>query len=323
VCRADEKKKQMQHDRAQEAEEGEATNVFAGVQVPTTAPQLRFPVLQLIEVKPRSPSLPATWAAIGWGPEIFFIDDERKILTAHTSRVVALATFEKRDMFNAWASASEDGAVILWDENGSWSFKMKVRMQALTTLIEVHGGKLAAGSRQCSVHVLDPHTGTLTNTIKCGHEVLLLKKASEDGKRIATSAGAWEVSVHDVESGALLQTLDTRHDFQISNAPTVHGHFVNKIFSVKGKLLSFNGNFSSLWDSEKCELRFAKAGHCLAAVLNGALVTLGHDAFKVWDLSTGECVRTVRVELQPALTMCVVNDTLLTVHDDGAVLAWR
>jgi WD40 repeat protein len=314
----------MQHDRAQEAEEdeGEASNVFAGVQVPTTAPQLRFPVLQLIEVKPCSPSLPATWAAIGWGAEIFFMNDEPKILTAHTSRVVALATLEKRDMFNAWASASEDGAVLLWDEKGSWSFKMKVPLRELTTLIEVHGGKLAVGSRDCSVHVLDPHTGTLMNTIKCSHGVLLLK-ASKDGKRIATSAGAWDVSVHDVESGALLQTLDTKHDFQILNAPTVYGHFVNEIFSVSGKLLSFNGNCASLWDSEKCELRFLTAGHCLAAVLNGALVTLGHDAFKVWDLTTGECVRTVRVELQPVLTMCVVNDTLLTVHDDGAVLAWR
>ena len=316
----------MQHDRARESEEEEATNVFAGVQVPTTAPQLRFPVLQLIEVKPRSPSLPATWAAIGWGAEIFFMNDEPKILTAHTSRVVALATFEKRDMFNAWASASEDGAVILWDEKGGWSFKMNVPLRELTTLIEVHGGKLAVGSRDSRVHVLDPHTGTLTNTIKCSHEVLLLE-ASKDGKRIATSARAWEVSVHDVESGALLQTLDTRHDFQILNAPTVYGHFVSRIFSVNGKLLSFNGNCASLWDFEKCELRFATAGHCLAAVLNGALVTLGHDAFKVWDLTTGECVRTVRFEVKPgvrpALTMCVVNDTLLTVHDDGAVLAWR
>ena len=297
-------------------------HAFTGLHVPTTAPRLHFPALQLIEVKPF-----ATWAAIGWGSEIFFVhENEQKVLTAHPTRVVALAALEKRDAFNAWASASEDGTVCLWDERGCWSFKMKVPLQRLTTLLEVCGGKIAVGARDSNVYVLDPETGTLANKIKCCDEVLLLEKASNDGKRIATSSSVWAITVHDIDTGLAVCTIDTKHDFEFPNAHTVHAYFVSRVYHVSddNKLLSFNGNSMSLWSAEGvCEVRFATGGHCLAVVYNGAAVTFGYDVFKVWDLKTGECVKTVQVNVPPVLTMWVANNVLLTGHDNGAVLAWR
>jgi len=154
-----------------------------------------------------------------------------------------------------------------------------------TVAFSSDGKQLASGGRDYTVHLWDPTTGNLVETL-VGHRGWINAVAfSPDGAQLATASRDAEVRVWDTRSGELLHMLQI-HEFGAYSLA----------FSPDGKYIITGSGKGPvrLWIAATGQLKRLLKGHSdkvtsVAFSHNGALIVSGSadKTVRVWDTETG------------------------------------
>ncbi|KAL4747489.1 hypothetical protein BDW72DRAFT_196701 [Aspergillus terricola var. indicus] len=153
---------------------------------------------------------------------------------------------------------------------------------------------LASGSRDHTVRLWDPATGTLQQTLEGHRDSVYSVAFSHDGRLLASGSIDDTVRLWDPATGALLQTLEGHTELVRSVAVSSDGQLL-----ASG---SFDGTVR-LWDPATGALRLTLEGHTgsvysVAFSHDGRLLASGSfdETVRLWDPATGALKETLSTE---------------------------
>ncbi len=251
------------------------------------------------------------------------------------------------------ASCSWDKTIKFWDPAAGQVVRQLAKAidGQVNPAVLGPGGDLLAYGRSNMVNLLtgpvrsatlvDAATGRIVHTL-AGHEDGTRKLAfSGDGARLATAGRQGGVKVWNVASGALISTHGAQNGWVAALALSPDGlwvacaneskeytAFAHEHGPLKEKPVSIR-----IWNAETGKDRWILAGHLvqvhtLAFSPDGRFLASGdYRTTKIWDLSTGKCVRElnqndVRSGTQNGLIFSPNGDLLVTAGSQKAQ-AWN
>ena len=253
-----------------------------------------------------------TWAMVQGKHEVVLIRGELRTSVKTDTLIVALCLLS-----NKLVMAGADNSVRFWDaETGHCvsQFKGEACFWALTFA----GKEVAAGCQDGLVYLFSSATFQLTHKLKGHSRGVGAVACLTDGKLVSGAARALlerdsEVILWDLETRTLLKTILLPPWWTM-----------DLLAFPGGKFLSLAKELT-VWDQAGNKQRVVNFGLMdlvlSACVLpDGTVATYGN-CLKVWDIDTGECLKTVK--MLAVTSMCVAGEKLVTGHADGCVREWE
>ncbi|KST67303.1 hypothetical protein BC008_29390 [Mastigocoleus testarum BC008] len=228
-------------------------------------------------------------------------------LQGHSMGVRSLAFTRDRSIL---ASGSDDRTIKLWDVPTGQCLKTlkghtsRIRSVAIQTT--VNGvDLLASGSDDQTIKLWDVGTGECIQTLQ-GHTSWVRSVAFHfDGCFLASGSDDCSVKLWDVATGECIQTLQGHSSWvwSVAFAPVdTHKDCTNKNYAYK--------NYTVASSSEDLTVKIYRdrehqtlSGHtslvcCVAFSGDGKILASGSqdETIKLWDVETGECLKTLRSE---------------------------
>ena len=222
-----------------------------------------------------------------------------KTLRSHTSWVQSLAFSPDGEIL---ASGSHDQTVKLWNvQTGECLQTLSGHSnRVFFTTFSPKGQTLVTGSEDQTVRVWDVHTGSCLRVLEIPINWVLSIALSPDGQTLATGSGRKTVKFWDLASGECIKTL-----------PDYNTHVWAVAFTPDGKRLVTGSEDTTvkIWDVEtgKClqtlheQSNSPKGDHNASRIWLVAINPDGesllsiseNQIIKLWDVYTGQCLRTV------------------------------
>ena len=222
------------------------------------------------------------------------------------------------------ASASDDGAVKVWDTStGENVFTLKGHSEPVQSVaFSPDGKRLASASNDQTVKVWDAKTGKDVLTLKGHSEPIQCVAFSPDGKRLASASDDKTVKVWDAKTGKEVLTLNGHTKIVLCVT-----------FSPDGKRLASGGEVGQikLWNAETGNSVLTLAGHeyyvaDLAFSRDGKrLASASWDnTIKVWDVARGRELLTLKGHVDNVYAVDFHSDgkRLASASRDGWVKVW-
>ncbi|WP_424101238.1 NB-ARC domain-containing protein [Moorena producens] len=222
-----------------------------------------------------------------------------KTLRGHTSWVQSLAFSPEGEIL---ASGSHDQTVKLWNvHTGKCLQTLSGHSNPVFfTTFSPNGQRLVTGSEDQTVRVWDVNTGSCLQVLEIPINWILSIALSPDGQTLVTGSDGTTVKFWDLASGECIKTL-----------PDYNSHVWSVAFSPDGKTLVTGSEDTTvkIWDVEtgKCLQTLYKYSNSplgnsypsriwLVAVNPDGQTLLSvseNQTMKLWDIHTGQCLRTV------------------------------
>ena len=228
-------------------------------------------------------------------------DLSRSIFTEALGNVMAVAFSPQEDIF---ATANTDGKIRLWNKKTG---KIQSILSGHTNSIrcvafDSEGNTLVSAGIDRTIKLWDVTTGECLQTLK-GHDNWIRSVAFDsEGKILASGSSDCTIKLWDVTTGKCLQTLKG------------HDNWIRSVaFDPEGKILASGSSDCTikLWNSTTGECLQTLEGHQLwvssiafSPIPPSSPLSIGVESIlasssgdrtiKLWDVKTGECLKTYR-----------------------------
>jgi predicted NACHT family NTPase len=190
------------------------------------------------------------------------------------------------------ATADTDGMIRLWETDTCQELLTIKAHEGIASCVTFHPSNniIASCGRDSKIKLWSGETVENLRILESKGCFPISIRFSPDGKKIAGSYSDAKLRLWDIQTGQLLKTFD--------------GHtekVITIVFSQDGQTI-VSGSFDQtikFWHAESGQCVGMLEGHCdpiesLAFSLDERLlVSSGGDLIKIWDMSTGECIRTL------------------------------
>jgi hypothetical protein len=211
-------------------------------------------------------------------------------------------------------SASDDGAIQIWDLKSGKELQTLKGHQNLVYDILVRKDKLISASCDCTIKIWDLENGKELQTL-AGHENGVAKILIHGDNLISASYDC-TIKIWDIESGKELQSLKN-HERCIKNI-LVHG---DKLISASddGVIL--------VWDlaSRKVLHKLKNDPYSVNEILayGNKLISPSYDCtIKIWDMKSGKELQTLTEQINRMPTISMNEDKLISSSGNGTIKIW-
>ncbi|KAK3717318.1 hypothetical protein QZH41_011558, partial [Actinostola sp. cb2023] len=206
-----------------------------------------------------------------------------KAIQGHAGSIRCVLVSEEREIV---LSGGYDTSVRCWDiirGNCKCIFRGH---RATVTCISLHGNHMASGSRDKSVKVWNFASGKCRRTFRHRHVVLDVQVS--DTVLVSGCEGG-KVKVWDIESAALLKSLDGHHG-AITCLKFDDCHIIT------GSMDGYAMAWSAIGQHKKClqAFRHPKEVLCLEFLYCRVITGSADGKLRIWNLLNGDCLRLIR-----------------------------
>lgn len=238
------------------------------------------------------------------------------VLEGHTDCVKAVSITPDGKLA---ISGSQDNTLRLWDLRVGQCLKTLVGHTDYieTVSITPDGRRAISGSYDCTARVWELETGECLRILDGHTDCVKAVSITPDGQRAVSGSYDNTVRVWDLNTGECLKTLEERTNWAITIASD-------------GRRVISKKNIVTRMESTSRGMRFLKLPKdrvsAVSITPDGRRAVSGSSdlALRVWDLETGECLKTLDGHTDDVISVSITSDGRRAVSgsEDNTICVW-